>query len=256
MPWQPNTSKYPMRVPRFYLPTPLAIDATTPLGDTAFKHAVRVLRLKPGAALILFDGEGGVFAATLAEVGKRDAWARVTEALSGDVESPLRVTLAQGISRGERMDYTLQKAVELGVVAIQPLFAEHGGVALVGERLARKIQHWRGIVVGACEQCGRNRLPELREPMALADWLTGLRRESGLRLLLDPLAERGLRGLEPPSGEMTLLIGPEAGLSPAEIAGALQAGFTGVRLGPRILRTETAGVAALAAAQALWGDWD
>lgn len=245
-----------MRVPRLYLPTPVMVGTAVSLDGNAFNHAVRVLRLKPGAALILFDGEGRAFAATLAEIGKRDARAHVTEALPGDVESPLRVTLAQGISRGEKMDYTLQKVVELGVAAIQPLFAERGGVALAGERLARKIQHWRGIIIGACEQCGRNRLPELREPVALADWLTGLRRESGLRLLLDPLAERGLRGLEPPLGKMTLLIGPEGGLSPAEIARALQVGFTGVRLGPRILRTETAGVAALAAAQALWGDWD
>ncbi len=245
-----------MRVPRLYLPTPLAVGATVSLDDNAFNHAVRVLRLKTGAALILFDGEGRAVAATLAEIGKREARARVTETLSGDVESPLRVTLAQGIARGEKMDYTLQKAVELGVVAIQPLFAERGGVALAGERLARKVQHWRGIIIGACEQCGRNRLPELRAPMTLADWLAAPRRESGLRLALDPLAGRGLRGLEPPLGEMTLLIGPEGGLSAEEIAGALQAGFTGVRLGPRILRAETAGVAALAAVQALWGDWD
>lgn len=245
-----------MRIPRFYLPAPLAIGATVRLDDNAFNHAVRVLRLKPGATLVLFDGEGRAFAATLAEIDKRQARARVTADLPGDGESPLRMTLAQGISRGEKMDYTLQKAVELGVATLQPLFAERGGVALAGERLTRKVQHWRGIVVGACEQCGRNRLPELREPTALADWLAGLGRDPGLRLLLDPLAERGLRGLKPPSDGVTLLIGPEGGLSPAEIADALEADFTGVRLGPRILRTETAGVAALAAAQALWGDWD
>jgi 16S rRNA (uracil1498-N3)-methyltransferase len=259
-----------MRIPRFYLPAPLAVGATVPLGDSAFSHAVRVLRLKPGAALILFDGAGGAFAATLMEVGKREARARLTEVVPGAVESPLRVTLAQGISRGDRMDYTLQKAVELGVAAIQPLFTEHGGVDLGGERLARKIQHWRGIVIGACEQCGRNRLPELREPVSLTEWLrwqaetdpSGATRHPplkggrDLRLLLDPLAEQGLRGLEQPEGMIALLIGSEGGLSPAEIAQARQAGFTGVRLGPRILRTETAGVAALAAVQALWGDWD
>lgn len=244
-----------MRIPRFYLPAPLAVGATVALDDNAFNHAVRVLRLKPGAALILFDGKGGAFAATLVAVGKRDARARVTQALAGAVESPLRVVLAQGISRGEKMDYTLQRAVELGAAAIQPLFTERGGVDLGGERLARKIQHWRGIIVGACEQCGRNRLPELREPLPLADWLRRPE-ESGLRLLLDPLAERGLRGLERPGGTITLLIGSEGGLSPAEIAQARQAGFTRVRLGPRILRTETAGLAVLAAVQALWGDWD
>lgn len=244
-----------MRIPRFYLPAPLAVGATVTLDDKAFNHAVRVLRLKPGAALILFDGEGGAFAATLVDVGKRDARARVTAILPGEMESPLRVVLAQGISRGEKMDYTLQKAVELGVMAIQPLFTERGGVDLGGERLVRKIQHWRGIVISACEQCGRNRLPECKEPLPLSDWL---RRtvEPDLRLLLDPLAERGLRGLKRPKGTVTLLIGSEGGLSPAEIDQARQVGFTSVRLGPRILRTETAGVTALAAVQALWGDWD
>lgn len=244
-----------MRVPRFYLRMPLMVGATVALDDNAFNHAVKVLRLKPGAALILFDGEGGAFAATLAEVGKRDAWARVNEALSGDAESPLRVVLAQGVSRGDKMDYTLQKAVELGVAAVQPLVTERGGIDLSGERLARKVRHWRGIIIGACEQCGRNRLPELREPLPLLEWL---RRpvEFGLPLLLDPMAERGLRGLEPPERAVTLLSGAEGGLSPAEIAQSRAAGFVGVRLGPRVLRTETAGIAALAAVQTLWGDWD
>ena len=244
-----------MRVPRFYLPFPLATGAIVPLNEHAFNHAVRVLRLKPGAPLVLFDGEGGAFAATLGEVGKREAWARVAEALPDAAEPPLRIVLAQGISRGEKMDHTVQKAVELGVAAIQPLFAERGGVGLSGERLTRKIQHWRGIVIGACEQCGRNRLPELREPLALAAWLTSSM-APGPCLLLDPLAEQGLRDLEPPTGAITLLIGPEGGLSPAEIAQARTVGFTGVRLGPRVLRTETAGMAALAALQALWGDWN
>ena len=189
----PSWVHLPMRIPRFYLPAPLAVGATVALDDHAFNHAVRVLRLKPGAALILFDGEGGAFAATLIEVGKREARARVTEALPGAVESPLRVTLAQGISRGERMDYTLQKAVELGVAAIQPLFTEHGGVDLGGERLARKIQHWRGIVIGACEQCGRNRLPELREPVPLAEWLRRQAANRSPRRSAPPPFERGAR---------------------------------------------------------------
>lgn len=255
-----------MRIPRFYQSAPLTVGATVTLAELAFNHAVRVLRLKPGAALVLFDGEGGAFAATLTTIGKREAWAQVTQALPEAAESPLRVVLAQGISRGDRMDYTLQKTVELGVAAIQPLVTEHGGVDVSGERLARKIQHWRGVIIGACEQSGRNRLPELREPALLMEWLrrqaetdphhSPLKGGPDLRLLLDPLAERGLRGLERSGGPVTLLIGSEGGLSPAEIAQARQAGFTGVRLGPRILRTETAGIAALAAMQALWGDWD
>lgn len=243
-----------MRIPRFYLPLPLMVGVTVSLSDDAFNHAIRVLRLKPGASLALFNGEGGVFSATLTDISKREAQAQITGMLTGTMESPLRVVLAQGVSRGEKMDYTLQKAVELGVFAIQPLFTERSGVALRGERLDRKIQHWRGIVIGACEQCGRNRLPDVREPLTLTAWLEQLGK-SGLRLLLDPLADHSLRGLEPPMNGITLLIGPEGGLSPAEIAQAGRAGFTSVRLGPRILRTETAGVAALAAMQALWGDW-
>ncbi|MCB1776714.1 MAG: 16S rRNA (uracil(1498)-N(3))-methyltransferase [Candidatus Competibacteraceae bacterium] len=244
-----------MRIPRFYLSAPLATGMTARLSGSAFGHAVRVLRLKPGAPLTLFNGAGGAFAATLQEVGKREAWVQVREALPGEVESPLRVTLAQGVSRGEKMDYTLQKAVELGVAAIQPLFTERSGVDLTGERLARKVEHWRSIVIGACEQCGRNRLPALQEPRSLTDWLAQPM-ETGLHLLLNPLAKQSLRSLEPPTDPVTLLIGAEGGLSPAEINQTQAAGFTGVRLGPRVLRTETAGVAALAALQALWGDWD
>jgi 16S rRNA (uracil1498-N3)-methyltransferase len=242
-----------VRIPRFYLPDLLSVGMTVSLDDNAFAHAVRVLRLKPNAPLILFNGRGGAFAATLTEIGKRNAAAQITAVLPGEVESSLTIALAQGVSRGDNMDYTVQKAVELGVAVIQPLFTERGGVDLSGERLERKVQHWRGVVIGACEQCGRNQLPELREPLSLAGWLERAA-EPGLRLLLDPVAESGLRGLEPSSALITLLIGPEGGLSPAEISQAQRAGFSGVRLGPRILRTETAGVAALAALQALWGD--
>jgi 16S rRNA (uracil1498-N3)-methyltransferase len=244
-----------MRIPRFYLPTPLTVGVTTRLDANAFHHAARVLRLKPGEEIVLFNGVDGAFAATLTEVGKRDAWARVTATLPGEMESPLRITLAQGVSRGDKMDYLVQKAVELGVAIIQPLVTERGGVDLSGERWERKTDHWRGIVIGACEQCGRNRLPEVREPLRLTEWLEQPP-EPGLKLVLNPLAAQGLRGLAPPAGALTLLIGPEGGLSPAEVTQAGKAGFSGVRLGLRILRTETAGVAALAAVQALWGDWD
>lgn len=243
-----------MRIPRLYLPIRLTPGLTAPLDERAFNHAVRVLRLGVDAPVTLFNGHGGAFAATLIEVGKRQALARVLEALPGEVESPLSVTLAQGISRGDKMDYTLQKAVELGVTTIQPLFTERGGVDLTGERLTRKVQHWQGVLIGACEQCGRNRLAELREPLLLPDGLQRLAAAPGLKLLLDPLAANGLRGLPPPTGPITLLIGSEGGFSPAELTQARAAGFIGVRLGPRILRTETAGVAALAALQALWGD--
>ncbi|MFZ1830802.1 MAG: 16S rRNA (uracil(1498)-N(3))-methyltransferase [Candidatus Competibacteraceae bacterium] len=243
-----------MRTPRFYLPVPLTTGATVSLDDNAFNHAVRVLRLGLNAPLILFDGQGQAFTATLTEISKRAAWVRVMNALPSAAESPLRVILAQGISRSEKMDYTLQKAVELGVTVIQPLFTERSEVRLSGERLVRKVQHWRGIVIGACEQCGRNQLPELREPLLLMDWLGEWMAGAGVKWLLDPLAAQGLRELQPPSGAITLLIGSEGGLSPVELSRAREADFTGIRLGPRILRTETASVAALAAIQALWGD--
>ena len=225
------------------------------LKDNAFIHVNRVLRLKVGAKLILFNGKPDAFAATLTEIGKRAIWARITEVLPAESEPALRIVLAQGISRGEKMDYTVQKAVELGVNAIQPLVADRSVVDVTGERLTRKIQHWRGVMIGACEQCGRNRLPELREPLTLMDWLARPL-EPGLRLLLDPDASQGLRALRLPADGVTLLIGPEGGFSATEVERAQAAGFTGIRLGPRVLRTETAGIAALAAIQALWGDWN
>jgi 16S rRNA (uracil1498-N3)-methyltransferase len=170
-----------------------------------------------------------------------------------ETESPLKVLLAQGIAKGERMDYTLQKAVELGVNGILPVLTERSVVNLKGERLARRLQHWRGIVAGACEQSGRNCLPTVLEPIQLHAWLDSCPRQN-FGLVLDPSAEQGLGTLMRPVGVVTLLIGPEGGLSPEEIAMSAAAGFTGIGLGPRIMRTETASVAALAALQVLWGD--
>ena len=215
---------------------------------------IRDRRLQPGAGLVLFDGGGRAFSATLTTVGKREAWAEISEALPVENEPSLRIVLAQGISRGDKMDYTVQKAVELGVNAIQPLFTERGGVDLTVERLLRKVQHWQGIIIGACEQCGQNRLPELQQPLPLMAWLE--QPAAGLRLVLEPTARCGLREISAPIDQITLLIGPEGGLSVAEVAKALASGFVGIRLGQRILRTETAGVAVLAAVQTLWGDWN
>ncbi|HXH03820.1 MAG TPA: 16S rRNA (uracil(1498)-N(3))-methyltransferase [Candidatus Competibacteraceae bacterium] len=242
-----------MRIPRVHLPVSLAPGAVVALDDNAFNHLVRVLRLKPGAALILFNGAGGEYRARLETVEKRGATARVEVHVAREAESPLSVLLAQGVSKGERMDYTLQKAVELGVTAIQPLLTAHSVVSLDDERWERRRRHWQGVVVGACEQCGRNRLPALYPLRSLGEWLATP--PPGLGLMLDPLAEHGLRDLPPPAGRMImLLVGPEGGLSETEIAAARIAGFRGLRLGPRVMRTETAGVAALAALQALWGD--
>jgi 16S rRNA (uracil1498-N3)-methyltransferase len=242
-----------MRHRRLYLPLPLAIGMPVFLDGASFNHAIRVLRLQSGAPLTLFNGEGGEFHAVLETVERRRALARIDSFDPREIESPLKVSLAQGLSKGERMDYTLQKAVELGVDTILPLFTERSTGNLAGERLANRLNHWRRVVIGACEQCGRNRLPIIREPLELHAWLMGCP-DPGLRLVLDPLAGQGLKDISYNDGAITLLIGPEGGLSPQEIALTEQADFIRARLGPRIMRTETAGVTALAALQTLWGD--
>ncbi len=242
-----------MRIPRIYTDTPLSVGTRLSLDAAAHTHIARVLRLKPGAPLVLFNGTGGEYAAILDEVSKRHAVAHLTNFHAHECESPLPLWLAQGISRGERMDYTVQKAVELGIKRILPLFTDRCGVQLSGERLEKRLQHWQAVAVSACEQCGRNRLPEITAPRTLTELLRD--ETSPVRLVLDPQANTTLRDLPAPSGPALLLIGPEGGLSNTEIAAARAAGFLGLRLGPRILRTETAAVAALAALQTLWGDY-
>ncbi len=240
-----------MRVPRLYVATPLTPGTEVELGSEVANHITRVLRLRPGATLRLFDGSGREFSAQLLRCHKQGASATVEEALVATPESPLQLTLAQGISRGERMDYTLQKAVELGVNHIVPLAAERSVVQLDAARAETRLRHWQGVIIAACEQCGRSRLPSIDPPQPPAQWLA--QPPSGLGLILDPRAHNGLPQL-PRSDQVVLLIGPEGGWAPEELEAALQAGYQGVRLGPRILRTETAAVTALAALQTLWGD--
>lgn len=247
-----------MRLTRIHHPQPLAEGQETTLGESASTHLLRVLRLRPGAELRLFDGSGKEYAATLAgNVGGR-AQVRIGSSQPPvALESPLAITLAQGISRGERMDLTLQKSVELGVQRIVPLVTAYTQVRLSGERLERRHRHWEGVIVAACEQCGRARVPELLPAVTLDSWLDQSEPETGgtLRLVLDHRTERRLRELAPPTGAVTLLIGPEGGLKESEIAAAeRRAGYLPLGLGSRILRTETAGLAALAALQTLWGD--
>jgi len=170
-------------------------------------------------------------------------------------ESPLAVTLVQAVSSGERMDYTIQKAVELGVAAVQPLLTERSIVRLDGERRARRVAHWQAVAVAACEQCGRNVVPPVLPVVPLPDWLAGQTVASGVRLLLSPAGRSRLADLERPAAPLHLLAGPEGGWSAGEEALAVDAGFVAVRLGPRVLRTETAALAALAAMQVLWGDF-
>ncbi len=242
-----------MRIPRLFHPHLLSSHSTITLDPEQSRYLAKVLRLESGAPLTLFDGRGGEYACTI-EAARRDGVTiRVNRHVDRDVESPLQTTLAQGISRGERMDYTLRKAVELGVSTIQPLFTEYCQVQLKEERLAKRLRHWQGVVNAACEQSGRNKVPEVLTPTPLSDYISTL--PQGLRLLLDPAAETRLRDLADPGSAITLFAGPEGGLSRTEIELLTNHGCIGVRLGPRVLRTETAALAALAALQNLWGDF-
>lgn len=243
-----------MTTPRFYCPEILAQDGTAELPEQAAHHAARVLRLQLGDRVVVFNGRGGEGEARIADIGKRNVTVEIVAWHDIERESPLQVLLAQAISAGEKMDFTLQKAVELGVGAIRPLASERSVVRLSGERAEKRVAHWQGVVVAACEQCGRNRVPEVAPIRPLLDWLPE-QGEPGLRLMLAPDAETGLHDLTKPSASVTLLIGPEGGFSPAETEAARRLGFTPVRLGARVLRTETAALAMLAAMQALWGDF-
>lgn len=239
-------------IPRFFCPQPLAPDSLAELPPDAAHHALRVLRLGPGAAVTLFNGEGGEYPGSLAEVGRA---VRVRLGAWRDVEreSPLELVLAQALPAGDKMDWVVQKAVELGVVRLQPLAAARCVVRLSGERAARRLAHWRQVAASACEQCGRNRVPEIAPILDLRQWLGQLGRDNEYaRLLLSPQAGRRPRDLA--GTRFLLLVGPEGGLDAEEVSAARLAGFADLSLGPRVLRTETAGPAALAALGALHGD--
>jgi len=227
------------------------------LPDSAAAHLVRVLRLRAGDGCVLFNGDGLDYAARIVEAGKRSTVVEVLDARAVANESALRITLVQGIARGEKMDLVLQKATELGVTRIVPVHSERSEVRLDGERLERRLAHWRAVVVSACEQCGRARLPRLDAPVALATMGDALE-AGGLRLTLDPEGAHVLPALatrlSADGGGAVVAVGPEGGWSPRDREQLASAGFEGLRLGPRILRTETAGLAAIAALQALYGD--
>ena len=241
-----------MRVNRVYAEVPVGGRVQLELAGTAANHIARVLRLRVGEPLILFDDAGGEYAAIVESFTRDTVRVAVGEYLEVNRESPLHVTLAQGISRGERMDVVVQKATELGVKRIVPVVAERTVVRLNDAQAANRLRHWRAIAIAACEQCGRTRLPEITSPMSLQEFLVS-DYPAGLRLMLNP--NGGLKVQElPASAAATLLIGPEGGLSDAEQSAALAAQFRGMVLGPRILRTETAALAALAVIQQQLGD--
>lgn len=243
---------------RFHVPRQLGNGADVRLPDEAAHHAARVLRLAVGDAVTVFDGHGGEFEARITRIDKSEVAVKTGIHLAIERESPLNVMLAQGMSSGDRMDYTLQKAVELGVWSLQPLATERSVVKLSPERAIRRTEHWQNLVRASCEQCGRNRIPEVAAPLRVDQWLASLPRvpaQDEKRLLLSPLSSVSLRNMGSFGGRVILLAGPEGGLAPAEIQVAEACGFVSVRMGPRVLRTETAGLAALAAIQALWGDF-
>ena len=240
---------------RLYFPGTIAAGSEFRLPAAQAHHVQRVLRLKPGAALTLFNGEGGEYDAAILDVAGAGVTVRIGASRDVDRESSLQVMLAQAVSARDRMDYTIQKAVELGVSAIQPVVSSRSVVRLDSERGARRGAHWQAVAVAACEQCGRNRVPPVHPVQSFAAWLAEAGPHARRGLMLSPRATRGVRDLPPPRNHVTLLAGPEGGLTPDEQQAAVHAGFTPVKLGPRVLRTETAAAAALAAMQALWGDF-
>jgi 16S rRNA (uracil1498-N3)-methyltransferase len=240
--------------PRFFCAGDLSQGATRDLPEAAAHHAARVLRLTVGDTVIVFNGAGGESDARILSIGKDHVSVRVGPWHAREAEPSVRVVLLQGLSARERMDFTVQKAVELGVSEIFPVEMRRSVMRLPEERAARRIEHWQNLVVAACEQCGRNRVPEVHPVSTLPDWLGAHSSVPGeQRVILSPLAATRLRDLSAPQ-ELLLLAGPEGGFAPEELEMAQACGFTPVRLGPRVLRTETAALAALAAIHALWGD--
>jgi 16S rRNA (uracil1498-N3)-methyltransferase len=266
-----------MRLTRVYVAAPVSAGKRVVVEGSAANHIARVLRLRSGDALTVFDGSGGEFGARIEEFRKEAVVVTVEEHRPLDRESPLPLTLVQGISRGERMDWIIQKATELGASRIAPVFTKRSVVRLDEKQAERKLQHWRAITVAACEQCGRNRIPDLAAPVDFFDMLAGdssgrpdsargpdslgrpdptARSDSAgsTRLLLSPTGDLRIDDLQDVGKGITVLIGPEGGLEDVEQEAAIAAGFKAVRLGPRVLRTETAAIAALTIIQRYFGD--
>jgi 16S rRNA (uracil1498-N3)-methyltransferase len=242
-----------MRLIRVHVDAPLAPGARVRLGEDAAAHVRRVLRLKPGDAVTLFNGDGRDYRARIAQFGRGAAEVEVESRAPARAESPLAVTLVQGIARAERMDLVLQKATELGVAAVVPVATARSVVRLDAGNRERKGAHWRAIAIAACEQCGRARIPQVHEPVALADWLARPA-HARTRILLSPAADTALAAAVQGASEVELLVGPEGGLTDGEREAALAAGYRACRLGPRVLRSETAAIAAIAVLQSVAGD--
>ena len=246
-------------IPRFHCPpephNALAPGARISLPETAAHHAVRVLRMQDGDPLILFDGKGGEWQATLKVDAGRTAHATLNAFSERDCESPLDITLVQGLPSGDKMDWVVEKCVELGVTAIQPVAAKRSVIKLNAERMVKRIAHWNAVAGAACEQCGRNRVPVVAPVLDLPQYLAVAKGQNALRLILAPAAGNPLKTLPRPALPIIAMVGPEGGWAEGEMLAAQAAGFQAVQLGPRVLRTETAGAAVMAALQAVWGDF-
>lgn len=243
-----------MNLPRFYCREALSPGAHVELPEPVARHAVRVLRMPPGAAMVVFDGRGGEYPAHIERIERDRVFVELGVWHEVERESPLAITLVQALQAGEKMDFTIQKAVELGVRDIVPVESRRSVMRLAGERAAKRVAHWQGVSASACEQCGRNQVPLVAPLERLDQWLARPVPANTLRLMLAPDASETLADIAP-AQKVQLLIGAEGGLDPQEVIAAQQSGFIAVRMGPRVLRTETAGLAALAVLQALWGDF-
>ena len=242
-------------MPRFHCPPPLPTSGSFDLPPDAAHHAARVLRLREGDRVEIFDGLGNECCGVIAELGGKRVVIGEIAAAGINRESPLQVVLAQALSSSEKMDWVLQKATELGVTEIQPLDTERSVARLSAERAAKRLEHWRQVAISACEQCGRNVLPAIHAPLDIMAWLQQIRATADSKFILLPEGAALLKVQAKPQGRAILLVGAEGGFTQAESDSALRCGFTPIRLGARVLRTETAAIAGLAALQTLWGDF-
>lgn len=241
-----------MRTPRIYHSTEISLNSIVALESDAANHIARVLRMKAEQAVTLFNGDGFNYHGLIVEISKKNVSVNIHCAEQVENESPLKIHLAQGISRGDKMDFTIQKSVELGVTDITPIFTERCGVKLNGERLEKKHQQWQKIAISACEQSGRARIPKIHFPMRLSEFLS--QKTEQLKLNLHPRATTSVKGLSMPESGVRFIIGPEGGLDDNEIESTLNAGYQEILLGPRVLRTETAALTLLSALQLQFGD--
>ena len=240
---------------RFYHSENLELKLVVELGAQTHIHATKVLRLKVGDQFALFNGDGFDYVVKVIEISKHKTSVEIINKYEVNHESPLKITLAQGIAAGDKMDWVIQKTVELGIESIQPLFTERSIVKLDRERADKKLEHWRTVAISACEQTGRAIIPEILSPLTLSQWLIAQQKNNNLKLILTPSKAQNINQLEKPSSSIDFMVGPEGGFSDKEMALALNSAFIPINFGQRILRTETASIVALSIMQNLWGDF-